>query len=564
MPANRYQSACLADLAAQLRHSPVRLRLRQLLGVEFLLSVVESSRAYPEDFVVHGITGYRPRLAAGLEPRLIEADALRADLVQLAEDLSEAADLSADDWPEAVWTVADLAERFDVSTKTIFRWRRRGLVGWKFRGADRRQRLAFPDRCVRQFVARNAGLVHRGSSFSQLSESERDTIVARARELVTQGQRTVNAVARVISAETGRAVETIRLLLKNFDTAQPTVGLFNRPAGCESADDVSLSVWEAHLDGTSVASLAERFDLSAARVRDILLRMRARELKARKIEFFHVPEFDAVDVRASVLEAPAALEPYQASGPSARRAPADLPPYLQQLFQLRLLSPEGELALFRKLNCLRYMADRARAAIDEESPTVESLDAVESLLAQADEVKNQIVQANLRLVVSIAKRHSSPLTDFFETVSDGNISLMRAVDKFDFTRGFKFSTYGSWAIIRNFARTIPEQRYRRERYQTGREELLESTASLPLDEAENESVPAIRSLLERMMGTLDDREREILRHRFGLEGGGQPQTLEQIGRRFGVSKERVRQLEARAMQRLRTDYSDEARRLMNA
>ncbi|MBK8914825.1 MAG: sigma-70 family RNA polymerase sigma factor [Phycisphaerales bacterium] len=564
MPSSRFQSACLADLAAQLPHSPVRLRLRQLFAIEFLLSIIEPDRAYPDDFVVHSVTGFRPRLAAGQEPRLIEADALRADLVQLAEDLSESGNLSADDWPEPVWTVADLAGRFDVSTKTIFRWRRRGLVGWKFRGADRRQRLAFPDRCVRQFVARNTELVHRGSSFSQLSESERETIVARARELVTQGQRTVNAVARVISAETGRAVETIRLLLKNFDTAQPCVGLFNRPAGCESADDVSLSVWEAHLDGASLASLTERFDLPAAQVRNILLRMRARELKARKIEYFHVPEFDSPDGRAAVLESPAALEPYQPDKASARRAPADLPPYLQQLFQLRLLSTEGELALFRRMNCLRCLADRARAMIDDDAPTAESLDAVESLLAQADQVKNQIVQANLRLVVSIAKRHASPLSDFFEIVSDGNISLMRAVDKFDFTRGFKFSTYGSWAIIRNFARTIPEQRYRRERYQTGREELLESTASIPLDEPENDSVPAIRSLLERMMGALDEREREILRHRFGLEGGGSPQTLEQIGQRFGVSKERVRQLEARAMQRLRADYTDEALRLMNA
>lgn len=558
-----FQCPALQELAAQLRRSPTRLRLKQMLNVEFLLSVIESGRTYPEDFVVHGVTGFRPTLPNGIEPRLVEADDLRGDLVALAEELSESADLSAEDWPEQLWSVSDLAKRFDVSTKTIFRWRRRGLVGWKFRGVDRRLRLAFPDRCVRQFVARNADLVHRGSNFSQLTTFERDRIIERARELVVAGHRTVNAVARVISSESSRAVETIRLILKNHDLAAPQSGLFNRRGEHGSIDEQSLSIWEAYLDGAAVDSLASRFGRPAASIYQLVTRMRARELKARKIEFFSTPDFDAPGADRAILNAPSALVPHNTDAPT-RRPPSDLPPYLQQLFRIPLLSPAGEVALFRKLNYLRYKADVLRRDIDEQAPSAAQLDAIEALLNDAAAVKNQIVQANLRLVVSIAKRHNNPTTDFFETISDGNVSLMRAVDKFDFTRGFKFSTYASWAIMRNYARTVPEQRYHRERYQTGRDEMLETTAASLFEERESDALPAVRNLLDRMMSGLDERERSILRQRYGLEDSGEPQTLEQIGKRFGVSKERIRQLEARAMTRLRADYESEAQKLLNS
>ena len=89
--------------------------------------------------------------------------------------------------------------------------------------------------------------------------------------------------------------------------------------------------------------------------------------------------------------------------------------------------------------------------------------------------KNQIVRANLRLVVSIAKRHVAPDQNFFELVSDGNMSLMRAVEKFDFARGNKFSTYASWAIMKNFARTIPDEHRHRDRFRTSQAEMFAAT-----------------------------------------------------------------------------------------
>lgn len=555
-----YRLAALANLASQIKRGPVRLRLKQLYSLEFLLSVVDADKRYPYDFVCHSLTGYRPRSADSAAQALLSGAALREDLLVLAEDISAAADIDEGSWTEPVSGVSDLAERFSVSTKTIFRWHRRGLVGWRFRGADRRWRLGFPEHCVRRFVAENVDLVTRGSAFSQLTTAERDRIVARARELSQQGHKTVNAVAKLVSVETGRAIETIRLILKQFDDGHPKSGVFNRNELCVEPNDQRLAVWEAYVDGASVAALAQRFDQPTAWVYRTITQMRARDLQAREIEFIPSPEFDQPDAESTALADPALKNPYAelASG----RVPKDLPPYLAQLFRLPLLTPAGEVALFRKMNYLKFRADRLRKAIDPEVVSARELDRIDALLVEAGNVKNQITQANLRLVVSIAKRHLNSGADFFELVSDGNISLMRAIDKFDYTRGFKLSTYCSWAIMKNYARSVPEQRGLRERYHTGCEEMLAAVPGPSIEEREDDFLPAVRATLDRMLSALDEREQTILRRRYGLDSGGESQTLDQIGRSFGVSKERIRQLEARAMAKLREDFAPDATHLL--
>ena len=561
---SQFRSPAIAELARQLKRGPVRLRLRQLINIEFLLSLVEPPKAYPADFVCHVLTGFRPNPAqpGPRDGQLIDADMLIGDLVTLAEFLSDDAGISAAEWEGPVHSIADLARRFDVSTKTIFRWRRRGLVGWKFRFADARSRVVFPDRCVRRFVSRNADLVHRGSSFSQLDKAERGRILERAQALFEEGETTINAVARQIAAETGRAIETIRLILKAHDEAHPRGGIFNRSKLEVAADEQQLAIWEAHQDGATVAALSERFQRSAGWIYHSVTQMRARELKARALEYIPSPEFEQPDADEAILNHPDTAWPWKPETSKSRRVPADLPPYLQQLFRIPLLSKEGEVALFRKFNYLKFKADRCRQRIDPETVKASELDRVERLFEQAREVKNQITQSNLRLVVSIAKRHLGSGVDFFEIISDGNISLMRAVEKFDYTRGFKFSTYASWAIMRNYARMIPEQRHHGDRYQTGRDELLDNVAEAQFDEQDDEQLVIMRGAIERMLGTLDERECSILRQRFGLDDQREPQTLEQIGRSFGVSKERIRQLEARAIERLREDYETDVKRLL--
>jgi len=565
----RYESSAVAGLASQLKRGPSRLCIRQLCRIDFLMSVIDAGKTYPPDFVVHALTGYRaqrgsvPSRSADDDAACIPADVLRADLLVLAEELSAHADIPASAVPEPLMGVTELADRFRISTKTVFRWHRRGLIGWRLRFADRRVRLAFPEHCVRAFVASHAELVNRGAAFSQLSESERAVIVDGARDLVDAGSRSVNAVARVLADRTGRAVETIRLILKNHDSKHPRAGVFNRPKLRVAANDDRLQIWEAYVDGATVDSLAERFDRLRPEIYRILTEMRARDVKSRPIAYIASDEFTNSPDRAELLNGLHVRSPYSpVDAPDS--PPAELPPYLQQLYHLPLLTPEGERALFRKMNYLRHVAETAREALDPTTATAVEIDEIERRLREADAVKNQIIQANLRLVVSIAKRHMSPTRDFFEIVSDGNVSLMRAVEKFDYSRGFKFSTYATWALMKNFARTLPEQRVQRDRYQTGREETLESMCTTMPACWDDDAAPALRRRIDDMLSVLDARERDILRLRFGLDSAHEPLTLEQIGREFGVSKERIRQLEARAMSKLRSGFQDRAAALLTA
>ena len=239
------------------------------------------------------------------------------------------------------------------------------------------------------------------------------------------------------------------------------------------------------------------------------------------------------------------------------RPPKGLPPYLASLYEVPLLSREQEAHLFRKMNYLKYLATQLREAIDPAKAKTADLDEIERLQEEALAVKNQIIRANLRLVVSIAKKHVGPSNNFFELVSDGNMSLIRAVEKFDYARGNKFCTYASWAIMKNFARTIPEENYRRDRFVTGHEEMFEAAADNRTDEHEYESAQRrMQEAVKGMLGRLDDRERRIIVSRFGLNGASE-QTLEQLGKELGITKERVRQIESRAQDKLRKIAGEE-------
>jgi len=297
-------------------------------------------------------------------------------------------------------------------------------------------------------------------------------------------------------------------------------------------------------------SLARRFRRGRGSIYRVINEMRAQSLLDRKVDYVYNPQFDLPGAEEMIL----APEETPGDAGKARkvRPPADLAPYLKSLYEVPLLTREQEAHLFRLYNYLKYRADQLRRQLDMNRIRSAQLRRIEQLLIQADALKKRLIRSNLRLVVSIAKKHMGGVQTLLELVSDGNLALMRAVEKFDYARGFKFSTYASWAVMKNFARSVPRERYRLDKVVTGSEEVMELVGGLEQYDPHAPSMLELRDSLETVLAQLSRRERAIVTRHYGLHDAGRTQTLQELSNSLGISKERVRQIERRAMQKLRT------------
>lgn len=522
--------------------------LSQINAAEQLIGKIDAETNYPAGEVLPHIAG-EPLPQAG--NRRIPGSDLVHDLRLFVEDLSDSADLNAETVGEQVFTVEQLAKQFNVSTKTISRWRALGLVSRRL-VFDGRKRVGFLRSSVDRFVKNNAERVERGARFSQLTNEQRDEFIDRARQLADAGH-TQAEIARQLADRTGRSVETVRTALRQHDLDHPDKALF--PAGSGPLTELQKkNIFRAYRRGTSVDRLCRDYNRTKTTIYRVVSEKRAERIADLQLDFIPNQRF----ARKGADKACLGPMPEAETPTRKPRRPSGLPPYLASLYEIPLLTKDQEQHLFRKYNYLKYKAAKLRDSLDMENPKSSVMDEIEELYEQIVDMKNQIARANLRLVVSIAKRHVTPDQNFFELVSDGNLSLLRAVEKFDFARGNKFSTYASWAIMKNFARTIPGEYRHRDRFRTSHDELFSSTEEERGNPMIEESLQNDReSKVQRILRRLDEREQKIIIGRFGLDHSREPLTLKEVGAELGVTKERIRQIEARALNKLRLAAQEE-------
>ena len=281
--------------------------------------------------------------------------------------------------------------------------------------------------------------------------------------------------------------------------------------------------------------------------------------------------------------------------------------YLKEIGKVPLLTGAQEVTLAKRIEAGVHATERLEA---EPSLSGEAHTSLEAVVTDGEMAKKQLTEANLRLVVSIAKRYVGRGMALLDLVQEGNLGLIRAVEKFDYTKGFKFSTYATWWIRQAITRAIADQartiripvhmvetmnkvlRVQRQMLQElGREPTVDEVAAkveltpdrvrdiqrislepvsleTPVGEEDDSSLgdfvedpsaiapatAAARALLteaiEEALEELNDRERAVVRLRFGLDDG-QVRTLEEVGREFGVTRERIRQIESKTLAKLR-------------
>lgn len=283
---------------------------------------------------------------------------------------------------------------------------------------------------------------------------------------------------------------------------------------------------------------------------------RAQSVLSGKLDFMPNPEFSKVGAERRIFELAAPVpKPSVAWYRPVMEADGSAGPRRSEGI---LLTAAQERVIFMQFNYARYRVHRMRRRLKGAEPTLEQAREVLHWHRLALRLRDQIAETNLALVLAMAKRVRLGEGEFPDLIGEGNMALMRAVDKFDCARGFKFSTYACRAILKAFSRHGMKVTKHRQRFPVEFDPALERGEGVAAIRAESERQDAeeLRRIVESNEASLTEVERAVVMHRFALEGSepGRAPTLAQVGRLIGLTKERVRQIQNQAFDKLRAAF----------
>ncbi len=302
----RFRLDILGELARQMTFTPVRARQSQLQAAEELLFSVDAGKAYPVEYVIYRITGYHPKTA---DQNLLAGLALQHDLGQLIETVSDSLDLRVEQMPEPVLQIDDVCERFNVTSKTIQRWRRKGLPARRFIFGDGKRRVGFMLSSVERFLAGHHEQVATSANFSQVSDAERDEVLRRAR-LLARGGSAMDEIARRVSRKVNRSPLTVQHLIRKHDSENPEATVAEI-AALPISDVDRARVLKGHRKGIPIRRLARRIGRRRTAIYRLILEDRLDRLAERKIKFIDDSLYHQVDAE-NVVNAIVAAEPITA------------------------------------------------------------------------------------------------------------------------------------------------------------------------------------------------------------------------------------------------------------
>jgi RNA polymerase sigma factor (sigma-70 family) len=258
-----------------------------------------------------------------------------------------------------------------------------------------------------------------------------------------------------------------------------------------------VQIYKQYRQGQKISELAARFNRTRVAIHRGITRCWAAEILSRKISYIPSLEFESAQAQQAILGQPLAL----ASEP-----------------QKGVLARPREQQLFCRYNYLKYLAESLRGRITQDNASLQTLKKIDKLLDEAEQIRRFLVEVNMPLVAGIAGKHLTTGGAMSELVSEGAVSMMRAVDKFDYTRGYRFSTYASWVIAKDFARKIPAESagwtaLQARTYRIQRRCPLRTAGRCRLA---GKSQPDLRQVIDN---TLDERERYVVMNHFAIDSG---------------------------------------------